>query len=110
MPTHTARQPRRRRPLQSKQYGPDAAQEFTLGAALAFAGVILLMLSSQGRSGIGADAAAPGNPLFGDSLALLTACFYAAYQLTMKRYRRGGSAPTGEGRGGEGGRTRWGAW
>lgn len=66
--------------------------KFSLGALLAFGGVVLLMLSSQGRTGVGADTTS-GNPVLGDSLALLTACFYAAYQLTMKRYRRERSAP-----------------
>ena len=34
-----------------------------------------------------------GNPVFGDCLALVTAVFYASYQLSIKRYRREHSAP-----------------
>ena len=34
-----------------------------------------------------------GTPGFGDCLALVTAVFYASYQLSIKRYRREHSAP-----------------
>lgn len=61
---------------------------FVLGALLAFGGVAMLMLSSARRV-----PPTEGNPVFGDLLALLTAVFYASYQLTMKHYRRWRSAP-----------------
>ncbi|MEX2578634.1 MAG: DMT family transporter [Verrucomicrobiales bacterium] len=61
---------------------------FTVGAVLAFAGMAILMLSSTRR-----EPPTAGNPVFGDFLALLTAGFYAAYQLSMKRCRRSHSAP-----------------
>lgn len=61
---------------------------FVAGAFLALAGMALLVLSSVGR-----EPPADGNPLFGDGLALLTAVFYAVYQLSMKRYRSEHSAP-----------------
>ncbi|MCB1078505.1 MAG: EamA family transporter [Verrucomicrobiae bacterium] len=61
---------------------------FVGGALLAFAGVAMLLLSSAKRV-----SPTGGDPVFGDLLALLTACFYASYQLTMKRYRRLRSAP-----------------
>lgn len=64
------------------------SRSFVGGAAVAFAGAALLMLSSAKR-----QSPTGGNPVFGDLLALLTACFYASYQLTMKRYRRVRSAP-----------------
>lgn len=64
------------------------SRKFVGGSVLAFAGVTLLMLSSAKR-----QSPTGGDPVFGDLLALLTACFYAAYQLTMKRYRRLRSAP-----------------
>ncbi len=64
------------------------SRRFVGGAALAFGGVALLLLSSARRV-----PPTEGNPVFGDWLALLTACFYASYQLTMKRYRRARSAP-----------------
>ncbi|MAS95448.1 MAG: EamA family transporter [Verrucomicrobiales bacterium] len=61
---------------------------FTAGAMAAFAGMIILMLSSTTR-----EPPAAGNPVVGDFLALLTAGFYAAYQLSMKFFRRQHSAP-----------------
>ncbi len=61
---------------------------FVSGALVAFAGIILLLLSSTRR-----EPPAEGSPVFGDFLALLTAFFYAAYQLSMKRFRRDHSAP-----------------
>lgn len=61
---------------------------FVSGAAVAFAGMIILMLSSTTR-----EPPTAGNPVFGDFLALLTAGFYASYQLLMKRFRRHHSAP-----------------
>lgn len=61
---------------------------FVIGASVAFAGMVLLMLSSTTR-----EPPTAGNPVFGDFLALLTAGFYAAYQLSMKRFRRDHSAP-----------------
>ena len=64
------------------------SRRFVGGATVAFAGVVLLMLSSAKRV-----PPTDGDPVFGDMLALLTACFYASYQLTMKRYRRQRSAP-----------------
>ena len=48
----------------------------------------MLMLSSTTR-----EPPTAGNPIFGDFLALLTALFYASYQLCMKRFRRDHSAP-----------------
>ena len=61
---------------------------FLLGAVLAGAGMALLILSSARR-----EPPAEGNPLLGDGLALLTAVFYAVYQLSMKRFRTDHSAP-----------------
>lgn len=61
---------------------------FLLGAVLAGAGMALLILSSARR-----EPPAEGNPLLGDGLALLTAVFYAVYQLSMKRFRADHSAP-----------------
>jgi drug/metabolite transporter (DMT)-like permease len=61
---------------------------FAGGAALALGGMAALVLSSAGRV-----PPAGGNPVFGDLLALLTAVFYALYQLSMKRYRADHSAP-----------------
>lgn len=61
---------------------------FLLGAVLAGAGMVLLVLSSARR-----DPPAAGNPLLGDALALVTAIFYAVYQLSMKRFRSDHSAP-----------------
>lgn len=63
-------------------------RKFTLGAIAAFLGMLLLMLSSKNRV-----PPVAGNPVVGDFLALLTAGFYAAYQLSMKFYRREHSAP-----------------
>ncbi len=62
-------------------------RRFVLGASVAFGGVVLLLLSSKNRV-----PPTEGNPVFGDLLALLTACFYASYQLSMKRCRRERSA------------------
>jgi len=61
---------------------------FVIGAAVAFGGMVLLMLSSGRR-----EPPTTGNPVLGDWLALLTAGFYAAYQLSMKWFRRQHSAP-----------------
>lgn len=61
---------------------------FAAGAGVAFAGMGILMLSSTTR-----EPPTAGNPIFGDFLALLTAGFYASYQLSMKRFRRDHSAP-----------------
>lgn len=61
---------------------------FVLGAVIAFGGMALLMLSSASRI-----PPTSGRPIFGDCLALVTALFYASYQLSMKRYRREHSAP-----------------
>ena len=52
---------------------------FALGAATAFAGAGVLLGVDFGR---GRD------PLIGDALGLLTACFYAAYLLSVKVLRR----------------------
>ncbi len=61
---------------------------FVAGAVLAAGGMAALVLSSNHRaSPVG------GNPLLGDGLALLTAVFYAVYQLSMKRFRSEHSAP-----------------
>ncbi|MEM9281902.1 MAG: DMT family transporter, partial [Verrucomicrobiota bacterium] len=64
------------------------SRPFVLGAMGAFAGMILLMLSSSTRV-----PPTSGNPVFGDTLALVTAGFYAGLQLSIKRYRREHSAP-----------------
>jgi drug/metabolite transporter (DMT)-like permease len=61
---------------------------FIAGAILAAAGMALLVLSSTQR-----ESPVGGNPLLGDGLALLTAVFYAVYQLSMKRFRSEHSAP-----------------
>ncbi|NNE90089.1 MAG: DMT family transporter, partial [Verrucomicrobiales bacterium] len=61
---------------------------FVFGALIAFGGMVLLVISSSGR-----EPPRAGNPVFGDFLALLTAVFYASYQLSMKRYRRERPAP-----------------
>lgn len=63
-------------------------RRFTGGAALAVLGVVALVFSSSHRS-----PPTDGDPVFGDLLALATACFYASYQLTMKYFRRERSAP-----------------
>jgi len=63
-------------------------RRFVGGAIIAFGGMALLLLSSTTR-----EPPAEGTPLFGDGLALLTAVFYASYQLAMKYYRRTHSAP-----------------
>lgn len=61
---------------------------FVAGALAAFVGMAVLMLSSGSRI-----TPNDGNPVFGDILALITAVFYATYQLSIKRYRREHSAP-----------------
>ncbi len=61
---------------------------FVAGALLALAGMAALVLSSARR-----EPPAAGDPLLGDALALVTALFYAVYQLSMKRFRRDHSAP-----------------
>lgn len=61
---------------------------FVVGATVAFAGMVLLLLSSTKR-----EPPTAGDPVLGDCLALLTAGFYAAYQLSMKCFRRDHSAP-----------------
>ena len=52
---------------------------FALGAAAAFAGAGVLLGVDFGRG---------REPLIGDALGLLTACFYAAYLLSVKVLRR----------------------
>ena len=64
------------------------SRRFVAGGSIAVGGVCLLMLSSASRV-----PPTDGNPVVGDLLALLTACFYATYQLTMKHYRQWRSAP-----------------
>ncbi|MEM7698999.1 MAG: EamA family transporter [Verrucomicrobiota bacterium] len=61
---------------------------FVIGAVVAFGGMVLLMLSSVSR-----EPPTDGNPVLGDWLAILTAGFYAAYQLSMKHFRKTRSAP-----------------
>ena len=61
---------------------------FVFGAVVAFIGMAILMLSSTTR-----EPPTAGRPIFGDFLALLTALFYASYQLSIKRFRREHSAP-----------------
>lgn len=61
---------------------------FLIGASAAFLGMIVLMMSSTTR-----DSPTGVNGLFGDFLAILTAVFYASYQLLIKRFRRDHSAP-----------------
>ncbi|MDF1814820.1 MAG: DMT family transporter [Verrucomicrobiales bacterium] len=61
---------------------------FVAGAVIAFSGMTMLMLSSGVRV-----PPTDGNPVFGDFLALVTALFYATYQLSIKRFRREHSAP-----------------
>lgn len=63
-------------------------RKFIIGTAAAFGGMALLMLSSSTRV-----PPTDGTPVFGDCLALVTAVFYASYQLSIKRYRREHSAP-----------------
>jgi drug/metabolite transporter (DMT)-like permease len=53
---------------------------FMSGAGLAFGGVALLVWANQDAGG--------ERTLFGDALAMLTACFYGAYLLTVKRLRQ----------------------
>jgi len=57
---------------------------FTLGATVAFAGASVLL---------GVDLSHGSDPLIGDALGLVTACFYAAYLLTVKVLRRTFSVP-----------------
>jgi drug/metabolite transporter (DMT)-like permease len=61
---------------------------FVWGAIFAGLGVLLLMMSSANR-----EPPVAGDPVFGDFLSLVTAGFYTAYQLSMKRFRRDHSAP-----------------
>ena len=57
---------------------------FAVGLSTAIAGVVLL---------VGGDIHVGGRPLFGDFLGVVTAMFYAAYQLTVTRLRsRAGTA------------------
>lgn len=62
-------------------------KQFVAGAICAFGGMAMLMLSSGNRI-----PPTSGNPVYGDFLALITALFYATYQLSMKRCRRQHSA------------------
>ncbi len=55
------------------------AMLFAAGLATALAGVVLLL---------GADFRSSGSALLGDALGVVTAMFYAAYQLTVTRLRR----------------------
>ena len=57
---------------------------FTLGATVAFAGASVLL---------GVDLSHESDPLIGDALGLVTACFYAAYLLSVKVLRRTFSVP-----------------
>lgn len=57
---------------------------FALGATVAFAGASVLL---------GVDLNHGRDPLIGDALGLVTACFYAAYLLTVKVLRRTFSVP-----------------
>ncbi len=61
---------------------------FVAGAATAFCGMVVLLLSSTTRI-----PPTDGNPVFGDFLALVTAGFYATYQLSIKKFRDQHSAP-----------------
>ncbi len=61
---------------------------FLGGASAAFVGMVVLMFSSTRR-----EPPTSGDPVFGDVLALLTAVFYASYQLSIKRFRREHSGP-----------------
>lgn len=58
------------------------SRRFLVGTILAMAGMVLLLFSSTVR-----EPPTGGNALFGDFLALMTALFYAVYQLSMKHYR-----------------------
>ncbi len=62
---------------------------FLAGALVAAAGVVMLVVSSATRTTPPVD----GNPVFGDFLALVTACFYGTYLLSIKYFRRWHSAP-----------------
>jgi len=62
---------------------------FLVGTSVAGVGVVMLVASSAIRETPPVD----GNPVFGDFLALATACFYAGYLLSIKYYRRRHSAP-----------------
>ena len=64
---------------------------FLAGALVAGAGVVMLVVSSATRETPPVD----GNPVFGDFLALVTACFYGTYLLSIKYFRRWHSAPKG---------------
>ena len=61
---------------------------YPVGAGLALAGVALLLLVSSRPLAEGRD------PLIGNALALLTACFYAAYIITIQYLRRRYSTAT----------------
>jgi len=63
-------------------------KSFAIGGLMAGGGVILLLLSSTRR-----EPPTGGNAVLGDFLALLTALFYATYQLSMRRFRQYHSAP-----------------
>jgi len=62
---------------------------FLMGALVAGAGVVTLVFSSVTRETPPVD----GDPVFGDILALVTACFYGTYLLSIKYFRRWHSAP-----------------
>lgn len=62
-------------------------RQFLVGSLIAAAGMAMLVYSSARR-----EPPAGGSPVFGDFLALLTAVFYATYQLSMKVFRREHSA------------------
>ncbi len=65
------------------------SRAFLLGASVAGTGVVMLVASSAIRQ----NPPVGGNPVFGDFLGLLTACFYAIYLLSIKYFRRWHSAP-----------------
>jgi drug/metabolite transporter (DMT)-like permease len=65
----------------------ELTRRFVIGSLLAAAGMAMLVYSSTRR-----ESPVGGNPVFGDFLALLTAVFYAVYQLSMKQFRREHSA------------------
>lgn len=62
-------------------------KQFLAGSLVAAGGMAMLVYSSTRR-----EPPVGGNPVFGDFLALLTALFYAVYQLSMKQFRRDHSA------------------
>ncbi|MFK5924837.1 MAG: EamA family transporter [Verrucomicrobiota bacterium] len=65
------------------------SRAFLVGALVAAGGVVLLVASSAVRETPPVD----GDPVFGDFLALVTACFYGTYLLLIKYFRRWHSAP-----------------